>query len=194
MWSTKSVKYREANPSDFSRMIGIIKSSFLPYYPDGYMPGNQSIRLDESPYTWHGDSALDWTICELEGEAIAFSLSRLIGLNYHLHCLYVDSRFHKKGFGMQLLIKHWKQGLKVNPHLDTFSLHVDKENTVARGFYEKFEYREVIQENVNLEQEGGLCDWARNCRSHGDWPLRKNHLLYIIEVKDVMSRLDENHI
>ena len=151
------------------------------------MPGRQSIHINESPYAWYGDPALKWTICENDCEAVAFTISRLVDINYHLHSLYVDHRFQKSGLGKRLLMKHWEQGFQANRLIDTFSLHVDKVNTQARAFYEKHGYREINQENVDLEAHGGLGVWARNCKSHGDWPLRKDHLLYMIWAVDVKA-------
>lgn len=176
---------REANPLDFPRIIKIMGPYYLLHSLHDSNPGRSPMDLEGPPWTCYGNRALYWMLGEIDSEIVAFMLSRRVKRNWHLHGLFVDSNFQSRGIGCQLLFRHWTQGLRENPTVDTFTVHVHHDNALAYKFYERWGYREVDQLTIDSKEDSGLGDWVRNCKSCGDWPLRKDLLLYIIRVKDL---------
>jgi len=161
---------------------------YLLYDPDGGTSRRSALDMKGPPWSWYGNPALYWMLGEIDFEIVAFVLSRRVKRNWHLHALFVDNRFQNQGIGRDLLFRHWDQGLRENPTVDTYTVHVHNDNALACKFYERWGYREVDQLTIDPKEDSGLGDWVRNCQLCGDWPLRKDLLLYIICVKDLPNR------
>jgi ribosomal protein S18 acetylase RimI-like enzyme len=135
------------------------------------------IDLNGSPFNWYGDPTLDWNILLDDNIPCGILLSRLVNNNYHLHCINIDSKYQKHGFGKELMKYHWRKGIERNAKLDSYSLHVESINHNAISFYKKLGY--VPYDEADPIREGsGIEDWVNNCKNKNDWPLRSGHLLY----------------
>ena len=141
---------------------------------------SSNIDLNRTPFVWYGHSALDWSIALKDNIPFGVILSRLVHNNYHLHCLYVDTKYQQDGYGKELIKYHWKRGVERNADLKTYTLHVNKTNENAINFYLKLGYMRHYDED-SIQEESGLEDWINNCRKCNDWPLREGHLLYYIK-------------
>jgi len=168
------IVFKRVSSNDFNTVIQIIKSSFGNTKLYKEVP---SIDLKSSPYTWFGDSALDWVIVLKNNNPCAFLLSRLVKNNYHLHSINIAEKYQMVGLGTEIIKYHWEKGFHRNPQLDSYTLHVNHQNKDAIRFYKKLGYRRFYF-NQLIQPNSGIDNWIRNCQEKNDWPLRKGHLLY----------------
>ena len=171
--------FRDVYHSDFQVIIKLVKSSYFPDETPISHEGTRFDNLEGPPWVWYGDSALSWTLGEMDGEVVAFSLSRHVKRHVHLHAIYVDSKLQSQGIGRQLMVRHWEQGLLEYPEIDSFSLGVYRDNSGAHRFYKSLGYQELDQSSIDPNQDSGIGDWVRNCLAFNDWPLREGASFYI---------------
>ena len=91
------------------------------------------------------------------------------------------------GLGEMLLKEHWKDAIRNNPSLQTLTLHILKENEVARMLYLKNKYIQIPQDPLLINETNGFGKWAKNCKDKDQWPLKKGIDLYGISLEEVQK-------
>ena len=170
------VHIRNADFNDFDELIDIVGD----YYECHNL--NESITdKTKPPWSWISEKNIINKLILNNNKIIGFFIARNIPMNTHLHSFFIRREFRGQGFGKKLLEEHWKYGLLNNNNIDTFSLHVHSKNQFAANFYQKHKYKKIEQFDSLLSKEGGLGNWARNCKQKGQWPLREGIDLYSID-------------
>ena len=166
------IVFIKISKADFLAVKDIVKSSFIGQEYD-YL-------VSEVPYDWFGDSSTDWMMILKNNNPCGFFLSRLVGNNYHLHSINVSGEYQGEGLGRKIIESHWKKGIKRNPYIDTYTLHVNQKNKSAIEFYKSLGYKKFNYGQA-VKPESGLDNWVSNCQKKDDWPLREGLILYYMQ-------------
>tara|TARA_X000000950_G_scaffold248184_1_gene307064 strand:+ start:321 stop:905 length:585 start_codon:yes stop_codon:yes gene_type:complete len=165
--------FRNAEKKDIDDMIDVIGDyySFLKKH-------KPLVDRNKEPWTWISDYALTFRVLLIKKKICGFFISRHIHKNTHLHSLFVKNNYRNKGLGGVLLKEHWREAIKKNKNLNTFTLHMHSENKSAVGFYLNYGYKKIIQSPLLLKETDGFGSWALNCKKKDQWPLREGIELY----------------
>ncbi len=177
-----NIDFIDAKGCDIDNIINMLRS-------DPSSLENTPFNLDknEEPWAWISDSSLTFMVALTDKKICGFFIARHIGKNTHLHALYVKELYRNKGLGKILLLEFWIRALKLNPNIETFTLHVYSKNTNAIRFYLKNGFREIRQKYSLIFDAGGFGSWAKNCSEKGQWPLKNNQLLLGVELKKIVT-------
>jgi ribosomal protein S18 acetylase RimI-like enzyme len=169
----KSYSFRAAEKNDINDMINIIGDFY-----DTYQINNTPLNKNNAPWIWMSDTSLTFEVMLIDNIICGFFIARHIDKNSHLHSLFIKKNYRGNGFGEILLVEHWKNAISNNPSLQTLTLHIHENNSIALNLYLKFNYKKISQDPLLIKKNNGFGKWAQNCQEKDQWPLKKGVDLY----------------
>ena len=144
--------FRNAQVNDIEDMIDIIGN----YYEDLGVDCTATNKYRE-PWIWMSDSSLSFKVLLNDVKIICgFFIARHIDKNTHLHSLFVRKEYRNIGLGKILIAGHWENAMKVNPGIETLTLHVYKKNTSVINLYSEYGYKKIVQNPLLAQQSNGF--------------------------------------
>jgi len=178
--SKENYSLQVAKKSDIDIMINIIGDFY-----DRLNIYNSLLDKDKPPWIWFSDDSLSFKLLLLNNKVCGFFIARHININTHLHSIFIKKEYQGNGFGGILLKEYWRDAIRNNPNIQSFTLHMHKENISAASFYLKYNYKKILQNPLLVNETNGFGKWAQNCKEKDQWPLKKGVDLYGILIEEV---------
>jgi len=178
------INFIDAGVDDIDCMINMIKSE-----PGIFKNNPYNLDKTKDPWIWISDKLVTFKLILIDKAVCGFFIARHINANSHLHGFFIKKSFRNKGLGKMLIFEFLKSAFKINPNIQTLTLHVYSTNINAIKFYKKYNFREIEQTNDLIFDSGGYGSWARNCSIKGRWPLNDGVMLFGIGSIKAMSMI-----